>query len=98
MQAAWKSCYFYALIITLSRWKIPAHQCNNRAIFFRIARVHAEKTKRRREHTLNLLRYEDCFHAFDDFAKLAFLDAGIVDDERDTVAARFSVAVIGVER
>ena len=47
---------------------------------------------------LCLLRYEDCFQAFDDFAKLAFLDAGIVDNERDAVAARFSVAVIGVER
>lgn len=47
---------------------------------------------------LILLCYEDCFQAFDDFAKLAFLDAGIVDNERDAVAARFSVAVIGVER
>ena len=45
-----------------------------------------------------LLRYEDCFQAFDDFAKLAFLDSGIVDNERDAIAARFAVAVIGVER
>lgn len=47
---------------------------------------------------LSLLRYEDWFQAFDYFAKLAFLDAGIVDDECDAVAGRFAVAVIGVER
>nr|DAI85613.1 MAG TPA: hypothetical protein [Caudoviricetes sp.] len=44
------------MIITLNQRKIPAYQGNNRAIFFRIARVRVEKTKRRREHTL-------CFHS-----------------------------------